>query len=115
MKEIRSNPDLVAHCGLYCGACKSYLRERCPGCHENQKATWCKVRLCCMDNGYLSCTDCKEFASPMECKMFNNFMSKIFGFIFRSDRSACIEQIRKIGIQAHADDMTKQGRQSIRR
>lgn len=37
MKEIAKNTDLIAYCGLYCGACKSYLMEKCPGCHETQK------------------------------------------------------------------------------
>ena len=30
MREMVSNPDLAACCGLYCGACKSYLKGRCP-------------------------------------------------------------------------------------
>ncbi|MBN1847459.1 MAG: DUF3795 domain-containing protein [Deltaproteobacteria bacterium] len=115
MREMISHPDLVAFCGLYCGACRSYLKERCPGCHDNQKATWCKVRLCCMEKGYSSCAVCKEFTNPMDCRLYNHFISKIFGMIFRSDRAACIAQIKKIGLQAHADDMAKQKRQSIRR
>ena len=48
MKEIVSNPKLVA----YCGACKAYLKECYPGCHENRRATWCKVRSCCANNEY---------------------------------------------------------------
>ncbi len=115
MKEIVSDPKLVAYCGLYCGACKRYLQEKCPGCHENEKATWCKVRTCCLDNQYASCADCKEFSDPNECKKFNNFMSKIFGFIFRSDRAACIQQIRSMGIQGHADSMAEHKLQSIKR
>jgi len=39
MKTITSNAELVAYCGLYCGACGAYLKGRCPGCHENKKAT----------------------------------------------------------------------------
>ena len=113
MKEIVSDPELVAYCGLYCGACGAYLRDRCPGCHENQKATWCKVRSCCIDNQYSSCADCKQFDDPNDCKMFNNFVSKIFAFIFRSDRAACIQQIRKSGIQGHADKMAASKRQSV--
>lgn len=115
MKDIVADPSLVAYCGLYCGACKRYLNGKCPGCHENQKATWCKLRSCCMENGYASCADCKEFEDPMACRKFNNFMSKIFGFIFRSDRNACIRQIREVGVQGHADLMSALGAQSIKR
>jgi hypothetical protein len=115
MKESISDPVLVAYCGLYCGACKKYLNDRCPGCHENEKATWCKVRLCCKDNQYASCADCTQFSNPNDCKMFNSFMSKIFGFIFRSDRAACIQHIREIGIQDYADTMAEKKLQSIKR
>jgi len=115
MKDILSNPELVAYCGLYCGACRSYLRGRCPGCHENEKAKWYKIRVCCIDNQYLSCADCKEFDNPDDCKMFNNMMARLFSLIFRSDRSACIRQIRELGIQGYADDMAEQRRQTIKK
>jgi hypothetical protein len=115
MKEIVSDPNLVAYCGLYCGACGSYLKGRCPGCHENVKAKWCKVRSCCIESKCASCADCTEYADPRACKDFNNFMSKLFGLILRSDRAACVEQIRKLGVQGHADEMSKARRQTIRR
>jgi len=115
VKEIISDSKLVAYCGLYCGACKRYRQEKCQGCHENEKATWCKVRSCCMNNQFSSCAECKEFSDPNDCKMFNNFMSKIFAFIFRSNRAACIQQIRDIGIQGHADKMSELKLQSLKR
>ena len=115
MKEIISDPQSVAYCGLYCGACKKYLQEKCPGCHENEKAAWCKIRICCIENQYISCADCKQFEELNDCKRFNNFMSKIFAFIFRSNRAACIQQIRDIGIQEHANYMSKEKLQTIKR
>jgi hypothetical protein len=115
MKPIVADAKLVARCGLYCGACGAYRRERCPGCHENQKATWCKVRTCCGENGYASCAECSTVADPRNCKKFNNIISKLFGLIFRSDRRACIVQIREKGLQAHADLMAASQTQSIRR
>ncbi|MEW6609683.1 MAG: DUF3795 domain-containing protein [bacterium] len=115
MKEIVANQNLVAYCGLYCGACGAYLRDKCPACHDNQKAQWCKIRSCCIENQYSSCADCKEFTNPNECKKFNNIFSKIFGLIFKSDRAACIQQIREMGIQGHAENMAQYKRQSIKR
>ena len=115
MKEITSDPALVAYCGLYCGACGAYRRERCPGCHGNEKASWCKVRACCIEHGFASCADCNEFTNPNDCRKFNNFISKVFGFIFRSDRAACNRQIRQLGVDGHAEEMTRQKRQSIKR
>jgi hypothetical protein len=115
MKDIISNTDLVAYCGLYCGACGSYLKDRCPGCHANEKATWCKVRTCCKEHQYSSCAECKEFVDPRACRKFNNVISKVIGFVLRSDRPACIMQIKSLGIQGHADTMATQKMQTIRR
>ena len=115
MKEITSDPALVAYCGLYCGACGAYRKERCPGCHGNEKASWCKVRACCIEHGFASCADCREFPDPNDCRKFNNFISKVFAFIFRSNRAACISQIRQLGVGGHADEMARQKRQSIKR
>jgi hypothetical protein len=115
MHEVVADVEQIAYCGLYCGACKSYLKERCPGCHDNQKASWCSVRVCCMDHQYSSCAECKEFENPQDCKKYNNFISKIVGFVLRSDRSACIMQIKNIGMKGHADTMAREKKQTIRR
>ena len=34
------NPEKIAFCGLYCGACRQYLKEKCPGCRKNEKAKY---------------------------------------------------------------------------
>ena len=115
MKDIVSEPQLVGYCGLYCGACKAYLKDKCPGCQENQKATWCKVRSCCISHQYSSCADCAEITEPSECKLFNNLIAKIFGLAFRSDRAACVRQIRVLGIQGHADNMAESRRHTIKK
>ena len=81
MKEIVSDEKLVAYCGLYCGACRAYLNEKCLGCQKNEKATWCKIRTCCMENKFSSCANCKEYSDPNQCKKYNNLIAKIIGFI----------------------------------
>ncbi|HOF17360.1 MAG TPA: DUF3795 domain-containing protein [Phycisphaerae bacterium] len=115
MKPIISDPNLVAYCGLYCGACRAYLRGRCPGCHENSRASWCKVRACCVENSFATCADCRQFADPRECGKFNNWVARLFALVFRSDRAACIRQVRQLGLQSHADDMAAHKRQTLRR
>jgi hypothetical protein len=115
MKEIIADKKLVAACGLYCGACRKYLVERCPGCAENEKASWCKIRSCTKVKGIASCADCKEFAEVNDCKKYNNFISRVFGALFKSDRRACIEAIRKNGYDAYATDMATTKRQTIKR
>ncbi len=115
MKEIVSDHTLVAYCGLYCGACKRYLSDKCPGCHDNEKASWCKIRSCCIEHGYVSCADCAEYQDPVKCKKVNNLMARFFGLIFQSDRPACIKKIKEIGVERYADKMAKQRLQSIKR
>jgi len=115
MREIKADVELVAYCGLFCGACKKYLSEKCPGCHGNEKASWCTVRSCCMEMKIASCAECSEFPDPRGCKKFNNFFSKLFGLIFRSDRAACIACIRKDGLEAYAARMAEAKLQTLRR
>jgi len=115
MSVIRGDAELVAYCGLYCGACKAFLAEKCRGCRENAKATWCKVRSCCIDKQIRTCGECAEFPDPQACAKFDNFISRIFGFIFRSDRAACIAQIKRIGLEGHAAAMAESRSHTIKR
>ena len=115
MKEITAEKNLVAYCGLYCGACKKYLRGKCPGCRQNTKATWCKVRKCCMDNQFESCADCNQYDDIMACKKFNNFMTKIFGFIFKSETQTCIQRINEAGTEIFAQEMADKGLMAYKR
>ncbi len=115
MKQPVKDTELVAFCGLYCGACRAYLSGRCPGCVENTRAAWCRIRSCCTDNNYTTCADCEEFKDVNDCKKFNNIISKMFALVFRSNRRACIEQLRTEGIERHAAIMTAAGRQSLPR
>jgi hypothetical protein len=115
MKDITCNADTIAFCGLYCGACKKFLSDKCPGCQGNDKASWCKIRACCMEHDYRSCADCTEFADVSECKKFDNFMARIFGLLFNSNRVACIHVIKDQGYDAFAEQMTESKRQSMPR
>jgi hypothetical protein len=115
MSAIIANTELVASCGLYCAACKSYLGGKCKGCQQNSKAAWCKVRSCCIDKQISSCAECAEFAEVQACAKYNNFMSKLFGFIFKSDRAACIAQIKRVGVDGHATIMAQLQKHTIKR
>ena len=115
MKPIVADVNLIACCGLYCGACGAYRRGRCPGCRENQKASWCGVRRCCRETNRSTCADCAEHADPRDCKQYNHWIARLFGWVFRSDRRACILQIRQLGPQGHAETMAAQQRQSLPR
>ncbi len=115
MQEIITDKSLIAKCGLYCAACTRYLKEKCQGCDKYDKASWCKVRSCCIENNYASCADCEEFENPSDCKKYNTFMARIFGFIFSSDRAACIQLIKESGYEKFAEEMAKHKRVSLKR
>ncbi|OHD65788.1 MAG: hypothetical protein A2176_14385 [Spirochaetes bacterium RBG_13_51_14] len=114
MREIIADTNLIAFCGLYCGGCQRYLAEKCPGCSENERATWCGVRACCMEDGRAGCADCIEFPEAKECGKFSNCIARAFGFIFRSDRAACVRLIREKGRDAFAREMAARGTRTIR-
>ncbi len=113
MKNIEANKELIAACGLYCGACRKYLSDKCSGCHANEKAAWCKIRSCVKSQGFHTCAECPKDVS--ECKIYSNFIGKVFAFLFRSDRPACIRYIKEHGEQAFAEEMTKRKCQTIKR
>jgi hypothetical protein len=115
MPEIQVDARLVARCGLYCGACRSYLKGKCGGCSENEKATWCAVRSCCADRDIFICAECADFPDPRDCKKFDSPISRLFGLVMRSDRAACIDQVRELGLEGHAAAMAALERPSIRR
>ncbi len=115
MQEKTPDTKLIAFCGLYCGECGRYKSKKCPGCRENERASWCKVRKCCLENGKASCAECGVYASASECKKFNNIFSKLFGFIFGSDRQASIDFLKQSGPDAYAAEMTRRGKQSMKK
>ena len=115
MKQITADKNLIAYCGLYCGACKKYLKEKCPACQKNEKASWCKIRICCIENNYLSCADCQKMETIADCKYFNNFLDKLISFFFRSDRQACINLIAEQGYEEYAKEMAAKELIAIKR
>ena len=115
MQEISADRTLIAYCGLYCGACKKFLKGKCPGCEGYEKATWCKVRTCCKEHQYSSCADCGILENPDECGKLNNFIARFFSFIFRSDRNASLAFIRGNGYESYASEMAEKGMMSFKK
>ncbi len=106
---------LVAACGIYCGNCSKYKKGNCPGCTKNDKASWCKIRICTKESGYITCAECKDYSDVYECGKFNTFLSKVFAFIFKSDRKASIKRIEEIGPDAYAEEMDASGKPVIKK
>jgi hypothetical protein len=97
-EEEMRNKDLMAPCGLYCGACGVYIATRdgnekfravmgnlfgtkpeetvCLGCMQPESSkklyTYCRtctIRDCVKSKGYYSCHQCEEWP----CSMVENF------------------------------------------
>lgn len=105
--NIEVNKDLVSYCGIYCATCSKYKKGKCPGCAKNGKATWCKIRHCCIEKNISSCAECNEFSDVKDCKKFDNFVSKMFEFVFKSDRKAGIRMIKENGYEEFAKYMAE--------
>jgi len=110
----KANVALVAFCGLYCGACRKLVNGKCPGCAKNIKASWCKVRTCNIERGQKSCAECTT-SSHRQCKHMNNMIAKTFALVFNSDRNACIDRIKNVGLDQFAFEMHESGKPSIKR
>lgn len=115
MSEIAMDVNLVAKCGLYCGACGKYLKGNCPGCAKNEKATWCTVRSCTGEHGWSTCAECSTYGNPKECGKYNNIFSRVVGFFLNSDRSGCIALIKEKGLEGYASYMAENGLQTLPR
>ncbi|TLX77031.1 DUF3795 domain-containing protein [Labilibacter sediminis] len=118
MKNKQQTPvndkNLVAFCGLYCGTCAKYKKGKCPGCPENTKATWCKIRSCNMENGFENCAQC-TITKPKDCKKLNNPIGRIFEYIFKTDRLASLNYIKENGAELYVGKMCSLNQMSIKK
>lgn len=112
--ESLEKTRLVAYCGLYCGNCGKLQKGKCPGCEKNEKASWCKIRTCCLEHSYATCADC-TMCTPRTCKNYNNIFSKFFEVVFKSDRKTSVEYIKEHGRGAFADLMISKNMMVIKK
>ena len=67
----------------------------------------CKVIVCCIEKDYVSCAECDEY---LWCKILNNQISRIFGFIFCSDRKVNLQAIREEGLEKWMEEIASSRR-----
>ena len=92
-------------CGLVCSECGAYLKDKCGGCHSDKPMGYkCKVKPCVQEKNGVSCAGCGDFENLSECKKLNNWIAKIFEFIFRKNRIGNLCRIREIGIDGFAEE-----------
>jgi len=105
-------PDMiVARCGLVCSNCGALRAGRCGGCHsEKPMFSRCPVKACAVEKGYATCADCTDFADLKQCRKLNNWIARIFGLIFRSNRIGGLYRIRDVGLDAFKAERQTSGR-----
>ncbi len=101
-EQITGNERFIAYCGLYCKFCPAFMSGKCEGCRGNSAKNSvlykrCKVKPCCVENGFFTCADCTKYASVKECKTYNPLLLKIASWVESSDRSKAIEMIKTKG------------------
>jgi len=92
----------IGCCGAYCVTCRAWKEQACKGCkigYANGKRdinkARCKIKVCCIGNGYNSCADCPDL---QVCQIINTFFSKK-GYKYGKYRQA-IEYIKQNGYVA---------------
>ncbi|MBE2221894.1 MAG: DUF3795 domain-containing protein [Anaerolineae bacterium] len=76
MTELKFYDGRVPACGVFCGGCPTYTREKnpCPGAGINfKRCESCKTfHLCCQEKGITHCHECAEFP----CHKFKSFAKR---------------------------------------
>ncbi len=102
--------ELISYCGLYCGNCRAYNKGNCPGCREKTDAGWCKVRTSVVERRYFTCADCPEMDT---CNIRDNWLSKIFEFVFRSDKTLNLTVMREKGYDFFVAEVEQSGKMNL--
>lgn len=105
-----ADPQLIAPCGLNCGRCRAYLRERqpCPGCRagDENKANaclTCAIRNCrALAAGHHEfCFSCDDYACEELLQLDDRYRAK-----YRVSVIENLERIKVIGVAAFCAEDT---------
>ncbi|HAF29471.1 MAG TPA: hypothetical protein DCG75_10530 [Bacteroidales bacterium] len=76
MTNLKIYHGRVPACGVFCGGCPTFTREKnpCPGAEINhERCEKCKTfHLCCKEKGISHCYQCDDFP----CKKFKAFSKR---------------------------------------
>lgn len=102
---------IVARCGLVCSNCGMFRTGKCAGCpSETPMFKNCPVKACAILHEHDTCAQCTQFGELKECRKLHNFISRAFGFVFRTDRIGNLVRIREVGLDAFREERAGSGR-----
>ncbi len=98
-------PDLIAPCGMDCGLCMAYVRDknRCPGCRagdegKSKSCLACTIRNCetlrSGESDFCS-IDCERFPCPRLKRLDARYRTK-----YRMSMLENLQAIRNVGVEA---------------
>ena len=72
--------EQIGCCGSFCGTCPVTKENLCKGCKIGYQTgerdilkAKCKMKVCCIQKGFLSCADCSEYDT---CDILQGFYTK---------------------------------------
>ncbi len=101
------NKNLIAPCGMNCGLCFAYLREKnkCPGCSNgrevNSRCIKCSIKLCKERKGEY-CFSCDKFPCEKLKRMDKRYQEK-----YGMSEIGNLKNIKEKGIKAFMVDEEK--------
>ena len=110
------NNNLAAHCGVYCGACRSYLllkkdlfeekgyRHGCKGCRDqNKNCAFIKKGCTSLRNKELEfCYECEKFPCQRLKKLDKQYREKYFVSLIEN-----LKRNEKIGVEEWLQEQEK--------
>ena len=69
----------IGCCGAYCRTCHALTESACQGCklrystgERDIKKAKCKMKVCCVTKGFISCADCESYGNCSIIREFHN-------------------------------------------
>jgi hypothetical protein len=110
---VKSIPNELAPCGVYCGACPSF-NKTCLGCvsankKQKRKSKWeCKIRVCCYDIEKLYfCIDCGKFPCITHRKKLSDTHQGDSKFKYRHEIPQIFAKMKEMDIESYLEYQKK--------
>lgn len=105
-----SQTVIVACCGLVCSNCGAYKRDKCKGCHSDKPLfASCPVKACATFRQFSTCAECTPYHDLTQCGKLHNYISRLFGWVFGTNRIGNLCRIREIGLEAFKAEKQAKG------
>ena len=104
MKISLGDPKIVAPCGINCGLCRAYVRDRkaCPGCRggcssKSKSCLACAIKNCkeLAAAKYQFCFTCARFPCALLLRLDKRYRTKYGVSVLRN-----LERIKAVGVES---------------